>query len=144
MFAPATIDRSSRRGNLGTRRGLPRGLIVAACVLVAVPAFYAILFTLYWPFTKQDVIDVLQERSLRTVTIDQFHNTYFPPGCIAKEGEVPAHQEQEQAAPHHHTETDGFHDLSGHDEVPAAARNGAGDWTYVRFRRKNRRVNQAR
>ena len=53
MFAPATIDRSSRRGNLRTKRGLPRGLIVAACVLVAVPAFYAILFTLYWPFTSR-------------------------------------------------------------------------------------------
>lgn len=77
MSAPTIID-------LRTKRGLRRGLIVAACVLVAVPAFYAILFTLYWPFTKQDVIDVLQERSLRTVTIDQFHNTYFPPGCVAE------------------------------------------------------------
>ncbi len=46
--------------------------------------FYGIVFALNWPFTKQALIDTLQERSLRQVTIDRFRDTYFPPGCIAE------------------------------------------------------------
>ncbi|MBV9611680.1 MAG: hypothetical protein JO091_04375 [Acidobacteriaceae bacterium] len=37
-----------------------------------------------WPFTEQSVIDVLQERSVRSVTIDHFRRTYWPPGCVAE------------------------------------------------------------
>ncbi|MBV9301435.1 MAG: hypothetical protein JOY62_05665 [Acidobacteriaceae bacterium] len=58
-----------------------RGLIVAALVLVI---FIGIL-ALKWPFTKQAVIDALQESSLHSVVIDQFHKTYFPPGCVAEQ-----------------------------------------------------------
>jgi hypothetical protein len=57
---------------------------ITALVLFAVPAFYTILFTMYWPFKKQALIDVLQERSRRSVTIDQFRTTYFPPGGVAE------------------------------------------------------------
>lgn len=39
---------------------------------------------LSWPFTRRSVIDALQKSSVRTVTIDRFHMTYFPPGCIAE------------------------------------------------------------
>jgi hypothetical protein len=69
------------RGN----RSLRYGLIVAACVLLAVPLVYSILFSLYWPFTEQNLIDVLQERSLRSVTVGRFQKTYFPPGCVAEQ-----------------------------------------------------------
>ena len=44
---------------------------------------YGAILTLNWPFTKAAVIETLQKRSLRTVTIGQFRNTYFPPGCVA-------------------------------------------------------------
>ena len=55
-----------------------------AIALGAVALFYGIVFALNWPFTKQALIDTLQERSLRQVTIDHFRDTYFPPGCIAE------------------------------------------------------------
>lgn len=58
--------------------------IITGLVLFAVPVFYTILFTAYWPFKKQALIDVLQERSRRSVTIDHFRTTYFPPGGIAE------------------------------------------------------------
>ncbi|MGA8595661.1 MAG: AsmA-like C-terminal region-containing protein [Bryobacteraceae bacterium] len=68
-----------------TKRSFRWLWIVLACVVASAPVFYAIIFSIYWPFTKQDVIDTLQERSLRTVTIGQFRRTYFPPGCIAEQ-----------------------------------------------------------
>ncbi len=37
-----------------------------------------------WPFTRQAVIHALQESSSKTVTIDRFVRTYFPPGCVAE------------------------------------------------------------
>lgn len=58
--------------------------VLLPCLLIGIPAFYAIIFYIYWPFTKQDVVNVLQERSLRSVTLDRFHTTYFPPGCVAE------------------------------------------------------------
>jgi hypothetical protein len=68
-----------------SKRSFHYGLIVLACLLVVVPAIYAIIFTLYWPFTEQNLIDVLQERSLRSVTIGRFQRTYFPPGCVVEQ-----------------------------------------------------------
>lgn len=68
-----------------SKRSFRYGLIVLVCILVAVPAFYAVVFSLYWPFTQQNLIDVLQERSLRSVTIGRFQRTYFPPGCVAEQ-----------------------------------------------------------
>lgn len=38
-----------------------------------------------WPLTQRALIDALQERSLRTVTIGHFYKTYFPPGCTAED-----------------------------------------------------------
>ncbi len=67
------------------KRSFRYGWIVLVCILVAVPAVYAIVFSLYWPFTQQNLIDVLQERSLRSVTVGRFQKTYFPPGCVAEQ-----------------------------------------------------------
>lgn len=68
-----------------TRRSFPLRWVIPIGVVAAVIAAYAILFTIYWPFTKQAVIDTLQERSLRSVTIGPFQKTYFPPGFIAEQ-----------------------------------------------------------
>ncbi len=59
--------------------------VVLICVATAITAVYAIVFSIYWPFTKQAVIDALQDRSLRSVTIGRFRKTYFPPGFIAEQ-----------------------------------------------------------
>lgn len=43
-----------------------------------------VLVAVNWPFKKQAVIDALQESSVRSVTIDRFHRTFFPPGCVSE------------------------------------------------------------
>lgn len=61
-------------------------LIIAAILLVlAAAGFAAVMLTVYWPFTRQSLIDALQEQSLRSVEIHGFRRTYFPPGCIAED-----------------------------------------------------------
>jgi hypothetical protein len=40
---------------------------------------------LNWPFTRQRLIDALQESSVRTVTLGRFRQTWFPPGCVAED-----------------------------------------------------------
>jgi hypothetical protein len=57
--------------------------IPAAFALLAL--IYLVVIALNWPFTQQAVIDALQERSLRSVTIGHFYRTYFPPGCVAED-----------------------------------------------------------
>ncbi len=55
-----------------------------ALALAGVIMFYTVVLALNWPFTKQALIDTLQQRSLRQVMIYRFHSTYFPPGCVAE------------------------------------------------------------
>src|SRR5579863_5058548 len=38
-----------------------------------------------WPFTRAAVILSLQQQSAASVNIGRFHNTLFPPGCVAEE-----------------------------------------------------------
>ncbi len=52
--------------------------------LAAVAVIYVTVLALNWPFTEQSVVDVLQERSVRSVTVDHFYRTYLPPGCVAE------------------------------------------------------------
>src|SRR5579872_5206974 len=55
------------------------GLLILVLLLIGV----AVLIS-HWPFTRQAVIDALQERSGRIVEIETFHKTYFPPGGVAE------------------------------------------------------------
>lgn len=57
-------------------------VVALAVLLLAVVAL--ILLIVNWPFTRQAVIDALQESSARTVTIERFKMTFFPPGCVAE------------------------------------------------------------
>jgi|SRR5579871_224330 len=67
---------------IGTSRA--RRVIIAAVLLVIAPAAaVAVFLTIYWPFTRQSIIDALQEQSARSVEITNFRRTYFPPGCVA-------------------------------------------------------------
>ncbi len=68
-----------------SKRSFRRVWIVLICVVAVVGTAYAIVFNTYWPFTKQAVIDALQDRSLRSVTIGRFQRTYFPPGFVAEQ-----------------------------------------------------------
>jgi hypothetical protein len=53
--------------------------------LVASVIIYVAAIAMHWPFTQRAVVDVLQQRSLRTVTIGHFYRTHFPPGCTAED-----------------------------------------------------------
>jgi hypothetical protein len=57
-------------------------LTIAGFVIAA--GIYCIVLALNWPFQKQALVDVLQERSARQVVIGRFSKTYFPPGCVAE------------------------------------------------------------
>jgi hypothetical protein len=57
----------------------------ASLAVAALAVIYLAVIAANWPFTQQAVIDALQDRSLRTVTIGHFSRTYFPPGCTAED-----------------------------------------------------------
>jgi hypothetical protein len=85
MSSPVFVENLTRQIRPSTRRSVKRLWIILGCLAAGIPAFYAIIFSIYWPFNKQDLIDTLQERSLRTVTVGRFRRTFFPPGCIAEQ-----------------------------------------------------------
>lgn len=58
-------------------------MLVCAVTLIGA-SIGVVLLVLNWPFTRQRLIDVLQESSERSVTIDRFRRTYWPPGCVAE------------------------------------------------------------
>jgi hypothetical protein len=57
---------------------------IALAAFPVLAAIYSAVLALNWPFDRQSIIDVLQERSARAVTVDKFYKTYFPPGCVAE------------------------------------------------------------
>lgn len=61
-----------------------RWWVLSAVGVLAVAIVYAILLIIYWPFTESALIGILQERSVRSVTIAHFYKTYWPPGCVAE------------------------------------------------------------
>lgn len=66
--------------------------------LAAAFVVYCIILALNWPFQKQALIDAMQERTSRTVVIQRFYRTYFPPGCVA-EGIQFLHREHKEKRP---------------------------------------------
>jgi hypothetical protein len=77
------------------RLGWARWIAAAIASLVTI---YLAVVAMNWPFTQQAVIDALQERSLRTVTIGHFYRTYFPPGCTAEDIRF-LHRKHKEKAP---------------------------------------------
>ncbi len=75
---PQSVKRPQYRRRMWWALWIPTAVAALAIVYMAVIA-------MNWPFTQQAVIDALQERSLRTVTIGHFYRTYFPPGCTAED-----------------------------------------------------------
>ena len=67
------------------RKPHKKWLLIGLISAVALLAVTVVLLAINWPFTKQALIDVLQERSARSVTIGHFRTTYFPPGCVAEQ-----------------------------------------------------------
>lgn len=64
---------------------LKRHLVLVTAAAIAVLALvYAVILALNWPFEKQAIITVLQQRTGRQVVMNGFQRTYFPPGCVAE------------------------------------------------------------
>lgn len=70
-----------------TRRMPPqiRWILAAAATVLLLSSIGIVILARNWPFRRQALIDVFQERTLRTVTIGKFHQTWFPPGCVAED-----------------------------------------------------------
>src|SRR5579884_794790 len=58
--------------------------IIGAVVLAAI-AVDVIVLLWHWPFTETALRDALSGRSARTVRIQHFRKTWFPPGCVAEQ-----------------------------------------------------------
>ena len=58
-----------------------KALYVAIALLVLIGAA-AVFYVKYWPFSKEAVLQDLQEASDSTVSVQSYHPTYFPPGCV--------------------------------------------------------------
>ena len=86
MAQAATAVRLLRENTTATAPGLKfRRWMGAALAVAALAIIYLAVIVANWPFRQQAVIDELQDRSLRTVTIGHFSRTYFPPGCTAED-----------------------------------------------------------
>ncbi|MGI8990920.1 MAG: AsmA-like C-terminal region-containing protein [Bryobacteraceae bacterium] len=66
------------------RRPLIRWFLTGAVVIAICLGLSAIMLVMNWPFTQAAVAKALQDRFARTVHIQSFRGTYFPPGCVAE------------------------------------------------------------
>lgn len=71
--------------SITTPRRAPKKAIVYIASAVLVLFLAAALFLLFhWPFTREAMAKALAEETSSQIEIKAFHNTYFPPGCIAE------------------------------------------------------------
>jgi hypothetical protein len=86
MAQAATAVRLPSQNTTSESQGWKLRWWIGASLAVAILAvIYTAVIAANWPFTQQAVIEALQERSLRTVTIGHFSRSYFPPGCTAED-----------------------------------------------------------
>jgi len=77
----STVKRSADTPPLRTafrRRPLILAVVIAGILLCLAIVFYV----KYWPFSRNAVLEDLQEVSDSKVTAQSYHPTYFPPGCV--------------------------------------------------------------
>ncbi len=59
--------------------------MITAGIIVAALAIFVVIMARDWPFTRDAVLNALQQQSASQVEIATFHRTYFPhPGCVAE------------------------------------------------------------
>jgi AsmA-like C-terminal region len=90
-----TDSDGQQRKSRPARRWLQLTLIVAdVAVLAAV-----VLFAVKWPFTRSKVIAELEGATQGKIQIGKFHQTYFPPGCVAENVSLTRYGNQPGATP---------------------------------------------
>src|SRR5579859_86243 len=60
-------------------RGKKIALVVATVIVVGL---LVVLYSRIWPYSRESVLEDLKEATDSSVTIQSFHKTYFPPGCV--------------------------------------------------------------
>lgn len=85
MALAAAAAHSTPQSALKRPRRRMRWKLWISVGLAASVIIYVAAIAMHWPFTQQAVTEILQQRSLRTVTIGHFYRTYFPPGCTAED-----------------------------------------------------------
>ena len=65
-------------------RVLSRPIKIAGLLALVVIAGCVVLLMVEWPFKREMIVEALQEKFSSTVELKAFHETYFPPGCVAE------------------------------------------------------------
>lgn len=63
---------------------MSRSLKIAGLLAIVVVAGGVALLMMQWPFKRDIIVDALQKKFFSTVELKAFHETYFPPGCVAE------------------------------------------------------------
>src|SRR5579884_2499239 len=79
MLVEHAEEQKTKRSVAGRRIAIIAGGILLAALIVDF-----IVLSLNWPFTENSVRDALQHRSGMHVRIGTFHNSLFPPKCVAE------------------------------------------------------------
>lgn len=85
MLMEQAAEPKTKRGQTRTQRWLA---IIAGVLLLAVIVDFVIILR-HWPFTQKALTEALQKHASGAVQIGRFHETYFPPGCIAEDVTIP-------------------------------------------------------
>jgi AsmA-like C-terminal region len=59
-----------------------RWIKIGAAVVVAVLAMAAVVIGSHWPFTRDAVVQALEQTFASSVDVQSFRGTYFTPGCV--------------------------------------------------------------
>ncbi|MBV9767507.1 MAG: hypothetical protein JOZ48_21890 [Acidobacteriaceae bacterium] len=94
----AALELPSRGTKRPARRSRSRWARWIAVAVASLVTIYIAIIAMNWPFKEQAVVDALQNRSLRAVTIGHFYRTYFPPGCTAEDIRF-LHRKHKEKAP---------------------------------------------
>jgi AsmA-like C-terminal region len=66
-------------------RARARWLVILGASVIALALIGVVVLGRHWPFSRERVIEALQDDFHGTVTFSRFHRTFFPrPGCVAE------------------------------------------------------------
>src|ERR1700730_5406307 len=82
---PAPVEKALPRRGGRFHIGRWRWLAVIGVLAVALASTGLILLARHWPFSRQRVIEALQDDFDGTLPFSRFHKAFFPhPGCVAE------------------------------------------------------------
>jgi hypothetical protein len=77
------VTHTTQEEQARTLRGFHPGRLLVSGLGLGIAIYLGVLAA-NWPFTEAAMVQTLEARSLRTVTIEHFSRTYFPPGCVVE------------------------------------------------------------